>query len=72
MNSNEAVIALVEALDQTGIPYMIVGSFSSNAYGVVRSTKDAAVSSHSPSEFTRSKDVEFVDAGPVAGLVVVC
>ena len=41
MNSNEAVIALVEALDQTGIPYMIVGSFSSNAYGVVRSTKDA-------------------------------
>ncbi len=41
MNSNEAVIALVEALDRAGIPYMIVGSFSSNAYGVIRSTKDA-------------------------------
>ena len=41
MNSNEAVTALVEAFDRAGIPYMIVGSFSSNAYGVVRSTKDA-------------------------------
>lgn len=35
MNSNEAVAALVEAFDRAGIPYMIVGSFSSNAYGVV-------------------------------------
>jgi len=41
MNSNEAVSALVKAFDHAGIPYMIVGSFSSNAYGVVRSTQDA-------------------------------
>ncbi len=29
MNSNEAVTSLVEAFDRAGIPYMIVGSFSS-------------------------------------------
>ena len=37
----EVVIAVVKALESVRIPYMIVGSFSSNAYGIPRSTKDA-------------------------------
>lgn len=41
MNSNEATWAMVKALEEAAIPYMLVGSFSSNLYGVARSTKDA-------------------------------
>ncbi len=37
----EAVVALLDVLNGAGIPYMMVGSFSSNAYGEPRSTKDA-------------------------------
>ncbi len=37
----EAVYALLDLLNEAGIPYMIVGSFSSNAYGEARATKDA-------------------------------
>jgi hypothetical protein len=32
---------VVDALEQLGVPYMLVGSFSSNAYGVARNTQDA-------------------------------
>lgn len=39
--ANQVVHQIVKALDASGIEYMIVGSFSSNAYGVPRSTKDA-------------------------------
>jgi hypothetical protein len=41
MNTNQATCAVIEALDALGIPYMLVGSFSSNVYGVSRATKDA-------------------------------
>lgn len=41
MTSDEAVIAVVDALDSLSIPYMVVGSFSTNLYGLPRSTKDA-------------------------------
>lgn len=41
MTGDEAVIAVVEALDSIGIEYMLVGSLSSNFYGVPRSTHDA-------------------------------
>ncbi len=41
MNSLEATAAVVDALEQAGIPYLLVGAFSSNAYGIARSTKDA-------------------------------
>jgi hypothetical protein len=41
MTSDEAALAVVEALEALGIPYMLVGSFSSNYYGIGRSTKDA-------------------------------
>lgn len=39
--NNEAVISVLEALDACGIRYMLVGSYSSNAYGVPRATQNA-------------------------------
>jgi len=41
MNSLEATTAVIDASDQAGIPYLLVGAFSSHAYGIARSTKDA-------------------------------
>jgi hypothetical protein len=38
---DEAVWLLIDRLNEIGADYMIVGSFSSNAYGIARSTKDA-------------------------------
>jgi len=37
----EAVYALLDLLNEADVPYMMVGSFSSNAYGEPRATKDA-------------------------------
>jgi hypothetical protein len=39
--NNEATTSVIEALESCGIPYMLVGSYSSNAYGVPRATQDA-------------------------------
>jgi hypothetical protein len=41
MKSDEAVVAMIDGLEAAGVPYMIVGSLSSNYYGVPRSTRDA-------------------------------
>ena len=41
MTAEEAVIAVTDALADLGISYMLVGSFSTNHYGIPRSTKDA-------------------------------
>ncbi len=41
MNNVEVTAAVVEALEAEQIDYMLVGAFSSNAYGVARSTHDA-------------------------------
>ena len=41
MTTREIVRRVVDALEQLGVPYMLVGSFSSNAYGVARNTQDA-------------------------------
>lgn len=41
MNEEEIVVLVIDALEQTQIPYMIVGAISSNAYGIPRPTKDA-------------------------------
>jgi hypothetical protein len=41
MTAAECVIAIATALERLGIPFMVVGSFSSNVYGIARSTKDA-------------------------------
>jgi len=43
MTGDEATLKVIEVLDRLGVPYMLVGSFSSNAYGVVRATKDADI-----------------------------
>jgi hypothetical protein len=40
MNADEAVIALVAALDALAIPYMISGSLATNVYGVPWATDD--------------------------------
>ena len=39
--NNEATLSVIEALEACGIQYMLVGSYSSNAYGIPRSTQDA-------------------------------
>ncbi len=39
--NNEATVPVIEALEACEIPYMLVGSYSSNAYGIARSTQDA-------------------------------
>ncbi|MFQ5806650.1 MAG: hypothetical protein ACE5I3_09390 [Phycisphaerae bacterium] len=41
MTSNEAVVAMVDALEAANVPYMLVGAHSCNVYGVPRATKDA-------------------------------
>ncbi len=41
MNSDEIIIAAVDALEKCGIPYMTVGSVSLNLYTAPRSTQDA-------------------------------
>lgn len=38
---NEATLAVIDALETLAIPYMLVGSLSSNVYGIPRSTHDA-------------------------------
>ena len=41
MTSNDLVMKVVLALEGAGIPYMLVGSYSSNAFGIPRATNDA-------------------------------
>jgi len=41
MTSDEATLAVIDLLESEHVPYMVVGSFGSNYYGVPRSTKDA-------------------------------
>ena len=41
MNSIEVTATVARALDELHIPWMIVGAYSSNAYGIGRSTNDA-------------------------------
>jgi hypothetical protein len=43
MNGQEALLLLLEILDRENLPYMVVGSFSSNYHGIPRSTKDADI-----------------------------
>ncbi len=41
MTPKEATAAVIDALNDLQIPYMLVGSFSSNYYGIPRATQDA-------------------------------
>lgn len=40
VNSEQAAAAVISLLERLGIDYLLVGAFSSNIYGVPRSTKD--------------------------------
>ena len=41
MTPTEATAAVIDGLNALQIPYMVVGSFSSNFYGIPRATRDA-------------------------------
>jgi hypothetical protein len=41
MTADEAVVAVIDALDHAAIPFMIVGSLASNFHGIPRATRDA-------------------------------
>ena len=41
MSAEAMMLAVAAVLEQLGVPYMVVGSFSSNVYGIPRSTHDA-------------------------------
>jgi hypothetical protein len=41
MIGTDAVRDVIAALDDCGIPYILVGSYSTNVYGIPRSTQDA-------------------------------
>jgi len=41
VTADEAVVAVLDALEAAGVPYMIVGSLASNFHGIPRSTRDA-------------------------------
>lgn len=41
MNQEAAVCRVIDALEKLGIGYMLVGAYSSNAWGIPRATKDA-------------------------------
>lgn len=43
MTSNEALVAMIDALAVACVPYMLVGAYSCNVYGVPRATKDADI-----------------------------
>ena len=49
MSGTESLLELVTVFELSDIPYMIVGSYSSNFYGIPRSTKDADLVVHLPS-----------------------
>jgi hypothetical protein len=40
-SGEEAVAVLLDSMNSLKLDYMVVGSFSSNRYGVPRATKDA-------------------------------
>jgi hypothetical protein len=63
MMSNEIVVHVIHALEQLDVPYMIVGSYSSNTYGQARSTQDAdfviELGAHSVAEIGRALGSEY-------------
>ena len=41
MTIDDVALRVIDALDREGVPYMLVGAFSSNYHGIPRSTEDA-------------------------------
>lgn len=54
MTGEDAVAAMVELFERLGIDYMLVGSFSSNYFGISRATKDADFVIHASQEGNRA------------------
>lgn len=46
MNIDDVALAVIDALATEQVPYMLVGSFSTNYYGIPRSTADADIVVH--------------------------
>lgn len=46
MSGTDSLLKLVASFDAAAVPYMIVGSYSSNFYGIPRMTKDADLVVH--------------------------
>lgn len=46
MTAEQAIIAMIQALNDLALPYVLVGSLSSNFHGIPRSTQDADVVLH--------------------------
>jgi hypothetical protein len=62
-NGNDATARMVAALEASGIDYLLVGSYSSNFYGIPRSTKDAdfvAVLGNKIDEVQKALGPEFI------------
>lgn len=50
MTGEDAVGVMVDLMERAGVEYMLVGSFSSNYYGIARATKDADFVIHATAE----------------------
>jgi predicted nucleotidyltransferase len=63
MTTNDVMLLVVDALNREKIPAMLVGSFSSNYYGIPRSTEDVdfviQVDSNLTADFARILGVQF-------------
>lgn len=71
MTIRDITAAMLDALNATATPYLLVGSFSSSFYGIPRSTKDADfvievgnrsvsfLSQHLPPEFKLDRQMQF-------------
>jgi len=63
MTIDDVALRVSAALDKAGVPFILVGSFSSNYYGIPRSTKDSdfvvKLSTHMNEEFARTLGPEF-------------
>jgi hypothetical protein len=64
MTAEQIVYHAIAALEAAGVPYMVVGSFSSNLYGVARSTRDAdfvvELGTKSPTEIADRLGADFL------------
>ena len=52
MTTNDVMLLVADALNRARVPAMLVGSFSSNYYGIPRSTEDVDFVVHLQSELT--------------------
>jgi hypothetical protein len=66
----QAMEPIIQALEALGIPYQIVGSVASSAYGIARSTLDIDITADMNSSqvhpfFERLQDVYYIDENQI-------